>query len=346
MKRGFALLLCMLLCLTVCCALADDDWGKAVVDAPDGRLHLREEPSSSSESLGLYFTGTQVTCESDPDGDWVEVKIGRERGYMKGKYLKTGSRADKVAARFQEGRIDATNYARLRKGPSTEYQFICKMNDGDQVTVMGETDEHWYYVKYGREKGFVSGSLIRLGGAASSQTTAGKAEPAVPKTWKEAYLEWLERYAHEHQTYDLIYVNNDSVPELAVHSGAEAGGCQILTYGTAGLQVLQTQRLHFTYVKRGNLLCNSDGHMDSYYDYVYTIRDGRWQCIAKGLSWGYQGGFNEVLGRYICQNYQWNDRMVSIAEYLNALSQVYPSQQAIEPSFGYDWGEIMVLLEE
>ena len=131
-----------------------------------------------------------------------------------------------------------------------------------------------------------------------------------------------------------------------MHTGAEAGGCQILTYGTAGLQVLQTQRLHFTYVKRGNLLCNSDGHMDSYYDYVYTIRDGRWQCIAKGLSWGHQGGFNEVLGRYICQNYQWNDRMVSIAEYLNALSQVYPSQQEIEPLFGYDWGEIMVLLEE
>ena len=76
--------------------------------------------------MGLYFTGTQVTCKSDPDGDWVEVKIGRERGYMKGKYLKTGSRADKVSPRFQQGRIDATNYARLRKGPSTEYEFICR----------------------------------------------------------------------------------------------------------------------------------------------------------------------------------------------------------------------------
>ena len=348
MKKIMATLICMLLCLAGCCALADD-YGEAVVDAPSGKLHLREEPTSDSDSMGLYFTGTQVTCKSDPDGDWVEVKIGRERGYMKGKYLKTGSRADKVSPRFQQGRIDATNYARLRKGPSTEYQFICKMNDGDQVTVMGETDEHWYYVKYGREMGFVSSGLVRLGGSSSqssSQTSAVTVEPAAPRTWKKAYLEWLESHADVNQTYDLLYVNNDSIPELAVHTGAEAGGCQILTYGTAGLQVLQTQRLHFTYVKRGNLLCNSDGHMDSYYDYVYTIRDGRWQCIAKGLSWGYQGEFNEVLGRYICQNYQWNDRMVSIAEYLNALSQVYPSQQAIEPSFGYDWGEIMVLLEE
>lgn len=345
MKRGIVLLLCALMCLAACCALADD-YGKAVVDAPSGKLHLREKPTSDSDSMGLYFTGTQVTCESDPDDDWVEVKIGRERGYMKGKYLKTGSRADKVSSRFQQGRIDATNYARLRKGPSTEYQFICKMNDGDHVTVMGETDEHWYYVKYGKEKGFVSSSLVSLSGSSSSQASSSTMEPAAPKTWKKAYLEWLERYADDHQTYDLIYVNNDSIPELAVNSGAEAGGCQILTYGAAGLQVLQTQRLHFTYVKRGNLLCNSDGHMDSYYDYVYTIRDGRWQCIAKGLSWGYQGGFNEVLGRYICQNYQWNDQMVSIAEYLNALSQVYPSQQAVLPAFGYDWGAIMVLLEE
>ncbi len=344
MKRGMALLLCALVCLAACCALADD-YGKAVVDAPSGKLHLREEPMSDSDSMGLYFTGTQVTCESDPDGDWVEVKIGRERGYMKGKYLKTGSRADKVAARFQQGRIDATNYARLRKGPSTEYQFICKMNDGDHVTVMGETDEHWYYVKYGKEKGFVSASLVSLSGASSSQASTNTIEPAAPKIWKKAYLEWLERYADVNQTYDLLYVNNDSIPELAVHSGAEAGGCQILTYANGAVDVLQTQRLDFSYIKRGNKLNNSAGHMDNYYDIVYEIRNGKWTCIAHGEYYG-AGNWNEVLGRYICENYVWNGQQVSIAEYLNALSQVYPSQQAVQPAFGYDWSAIMVLLEE
>lgn len=340
--------LSLMLSLFACCALADD-WGLAVVDAPDGKLHLREEPTSSSSSMGLYFTGTEVECRSDPGKDWVEVQIGRERGYMKGKYLKRGSKADRVSSRFQTGTVDVANWARLRAGPSTEYQFICKINDGEKVTVMGETVEHWYYVKYGREEGFISANLVRLGGSSASSSVSAPLltpVPSAPKTWRKAYLEWLERHADEYQTYDLIYVNNDSIPELAVHSGAEAGGCQILTYGMAGLQVLQTRRLHFTYVKRGNLLCNSDGHMDSYFDDVYTIENGRWRLAASGTSWGYQGGFNETLGRYICQHYEWNGETVSIAEYLNALSSVYPSQQARLPAFDFAWEEIMVLLEE
>jgi len=346
MKRGIMVLLAALLCVVSCCAAADD-WGKAVVDAPSGKLHLREEPTSDSDSMGLYFTGTQVTCESDPDEDWVEVKIGRERGYMYSKYLKTGSRADRVSSRFQTGTVDVTNWARLRKGPSTEYEFICKINDGERVTVMGETDEHWYYVKYGKELGFISANLVNLGSSASSSAGAAASPTAAPvTTWRRAYRDWLGQNGDAYNTYGLIYVNDDDVPELAVNTGAEAGGCQILTYGAAGLQVLQTRRLHFTYIKRGNLLCNSDGHMDSYFDDVYAIRNGRWQCIASGEGYGYQGQFNEVLGRYVCQRYLFNGRSVTLAEYLTALSQAYPKSREAEPTYTYTHEDIMGLLRE
>ena len=351
MRKAIALLLAALLCLTACCALADDDWGKAVVDAPNGKLHLREEPTTKSDSLGLYFTGTQVTCKSDPDAAWVEVKIGRERGYMKGEYLKTGSRAERVTPRFLAGTVECTNYARLRKGPSTEYEFICKINDGRNVTIMGETDEHWYYVKYGSEKGFIAKNLVYTREEViDDDETEDDLEPdwtpVVRDTWRTAYRAWLQQNGEGYFSYDLIYVNDDTVPELVVSTGAEAGGCQILTYGAAGLQVLQTRRLHFTYVNHGNLLCNSDGHMDSYYDDVYTIENGRWRCIANGVSWGYYGDYSEVLGRYLCMNYQWNGQKVSIAEFLNALSQVYPSQRAEEPEFQYNYAEIILLLKE
>ena len=354
MKKGWTILRCVLLCMIACMALADD-YGKAVVDAPSGKLHLREEPTSKSESLGLYFTGTQVTCESDPDDEWVEVKIGRERGYMYGKYLRTGSRADRVSPEFLSGTVTATNYARLRKGPSTEYEFICKINNGKNVTVMGETDEHWYYVKYGKEKGFISKNLVYVRGEVDPEDDYAEAPSVVvtrplltPETvtWRSAYRNWLFKNGDAYNTYALIYVNDDDIPELAVNTGAEAGGCQILTYGGAGLQVLQTQRLHYTYVKRGNLLCNSDGHMDSYYDYVYTIRNGGWQCIAKGLSWGYQGEWSEVLGRYICKNYEWNGQPTTLAGYLVALSQVYPENRASEPEYAYTHEEIMNLLTQ
>jgi len=348
MKKGFGILLLALLCMIAGCALADD-WGKAVVDAPNGKLHLREEATSDSDSLGLYFTGTQVTCKSDPDGDWVEVKIGRERGYMKGKYLKTGSRADRVEPRFLAGTVEVTNYGRLRKGPSTEYEFICKINDGQNVTVMGETDEHWYYVQYGKEKGFISKNLVYVRGEvieAADDRDEYDDTPVQRETWRTAYRAWLEQNGDAYFAYDLIYVNDDAIPELVVSTGAEAGGCQILTYGAYGLQVLQTRRLYFTYVRRGNLLCNADGHMDSYYDDVYTIENGRWRCIASGLSWGYYGDYSEVLGRYLCRNYQWNGQAVSIAEYLNALSQVYPKSRAEEPALRYNVEDILSLLKE
>ena len=82
-KRICALLLAAALCICAACALADD-YGDAVIDAGNSnRLHLRAEPSTEAESLGLYFTGTEVECRSDPAKEWVEVKIGRVRGYMK-----------------------------------------------------------------------------------------------------------------------------------------------------------------------------------------------------------------------------------------------------------------------
>lgn len=349
MKKGFALLFAVLLWMIACCAMADSDWGKAIVDAPSGKLHLREEPSSSSDSLGLYFTGTQVNLESNPNRDWVEVEIGRERGYMKGRYLKTGAKADRVSPQFQAGTVSCTNYARLRKGPSTEYQFICKINDGQNVTIMGETDEHWYYVKYGKEKGFIAKNLVYTRENVTAPQEAWEEAVQTPvqrQTWRTAYSTWIKQNGEAYFKYDLIYVNDDDVPELVVSTGAEAGGCQILTYGEGALQVLQTRRLYFTYVRRGNLLCNADGHMDSYFDDVYTIENGRWRCIASGLSWGYYGEFSEVLGRYLCENYQWNGQSVSVAEYLNALSQIYPKTRAEEPALHYSHEELLRLLKE
>jgi len=350
MKKGMTLLIAALLCVIACCALADDDWGKAVVDAPSGKLHLRENPTSESDSLGLYFTGTQVTCESDPDQEWVEVKIGRERGYMYSKYLKTGSSADRVEPRFLAGTVNATNYARLRKGPSTEYQFICKINNGQNVTVMGETDEHWYYVKYGNEKGFISKNLVYTRGDATSSSapayTAAPVYTAAPAvSWRTAYRNWLSKNGDAYNTYGLIYVNDDDIPELAVNTGGEAGGCQILTYANGVVDVLQTSRLNFTYIKRGNRLNNSAGHMDSYYDIVYEIRNGKWMCIASGEYYGYKDGWNEILGRYICQNYVWNGQMTTLGEYMASLSRVYNEMQAQDAHFVYTHEDMMNLLK-
>ncbi len=351
-KRIWVLLLAAVMGMLSACALADS-FGTAVIDGGNSnRVHLREAPSTEAKSLGLYFTGTQVECKSDPRGEWVEVKIGRERGYMKSKYLKTGAAADCVTPRFRRGTVTANKYGRLRKGPSTEYQFICNLNSGTDVTVMGETDEHWYYVKAGKETGFISSGLVYVGDeiwsqpvSASTPVPARTSVPASTPAWKTAYRDWIVRNGSANDRYALLYVNRDSVPELAVDTGSEAGGCQILTYHQGRTGVLQTRRRGFTYVPRGGTLCNSDGSMDFYYDDVYIIENGTWKRTAYGEYYGYKDGWSEEQGRYICQTYVFNGKRTTMEGYMQALRQAYPLSVAQQPAFAYSYAEILRTLE-
>ncbi len=353
MKKGIAVLLALLLCMLACCALADD-LGEAVIDGRNGyKVHLREEPSTDSASLGLFFTGTTVSLRAEPDDGWVKVKIGRERGYIKEEYLKTGAAAERVTPRFWSGTVSATKYARMRKDPSTEYQFIRNVNDGENLTIMGETDEGWYYVLYKGDKGFISKNLIYTRGSAGGVVNDAKDDyvytpvvtPAPVKTWKTAYREYVLANYQELMTYALIYVDADSVPELVIHTGAEAGGCQILTWHNGIMDVLQTRRLNFTYRQQENLLCNSDGHMGYYYDAVYEIRNGQWMMLAYG-SYDNPEGWDEVQQRYVCNNYTFNGNALSEADYLRALDRVYPRSGARQANNRVDLPGIITLLRE
>lgn len=350
MKKRMAIVLMFVFCLFALSALADD-LGVAVVCAPSGRLHLREEPSSESASLGLFFTGTEVVYRSSPYETWVEVKIGSETGYMYGDYLRWGAEADRVRPAWQTGTVSATNWARLRSGASTDYEFLCKVNNGATVTVMGETANKWYYVQYRGETGFISANLVNLHAAAPQQPSYQPSQiqrPQQPtvtaKSWREAYRAWLLQNGDAYHAYSLIFVNNDNVPELAVSTGAEAGGCQILTFAGGRIDVLQTRRLNFSYIKKGNLLLNSDGHMDSYFDDVYRIENGRWRSVASGESYGYTSTWSDVLGRFVCRNYSWNGQNTTMERYMSALAQVYDEGRSSYAPFDYSYEEIMALL--
>lgn len=164
MKRICAAVLTLLLCMGACSALAAK-YGEAVIDGRNAaRVHLRERATVKSDSMGLFYTGTQVDCLSDPDGEWVHVRIGVEEGYMMGKYLRTGSRADSVVPVGPTGYVDVKNYIRLRRGPSTEYQMLAALQAGTEVVILGETDNNWYYVDVDGEDGYVSAKLITLHG--------------------------------------------------------------------------------------------------------------------------------------------------------------------------------------
>lgn len=165
---------------------------------------------------------------------------------------------------------------------------------------------------------------------------AGKKEPETAG-WKQAYIDYLRQDTTHWRGYDLIYVNDDTIPELVEIGDSEAAGCGIVTYADGAVDEVQLSRLNFTYIERGNLLCNSEGIMDHYYDLVYSIIDGRLSQTAAGY-YGIKDSSDMELDEngfaVFHYHYEWNGSVVTEDEYNQALAAVYDSAQA-KP--GYDW---------
>lgn len=175
----------------------------------------------------------------------------------------------------------------------------------------------------------------------TSKTDGSKADASETDfSWKQAYIEYIQssEEAGQWDGYALIYVEADEIPEIAEVGSSEAIGCKILNYADGKVKETQLSRLNFTYIEKENLLCNSDGNMDFYYDLVYSIVDGNMTLIASGY---YGAEDNSKLefdeqGEIIYQ-YRWNDVLMEKEEYEQAFHAVYDSTKAVQ---GYNWEEL------
>ena len=165
----------------------------------------------------------------------------------------------------------------------------------------------------------------------------GDAVSAGPE-WKQAYIDYImELDGEQWQGYNLIYIDNDDIPELVMIGNSEAVGCSIAGYAQGQVRESRLDRLGFSYIEKENLLCNSDGNMDSYYDIVYRLEDGRLVQAAAGY---YGAGDNSKVQYDENQNpvyqYQWNGVVMTKEEYDKALNAVYDTSRA---RGGYTWGQ-------
>lgn len=133
----------------------------ATIDGGDAdRVHLRAQPSIQSESLGLYFTGTELSCEYDPTQEWTKVVIGAQEGYIKSEYLRWGDDKKNVQPRQPKGTIKANDWINMRSAPSEKAQIETKLYEGDTVSILGETSERWSYVKLGNSNGYIMSKFL------------------------------------------------------------------------------------------------------------------------------------------------------------------------------------------
>lgn len=169
-----------------------------------------------------------------------------------------------------------------------------------------------------------------------------KAELGIPEkqtteaSWQTAYVDYLNNASDvdDQEGYTLIDIDGDAVPELVEVGRSEASGVRIINYADGEVHVNDLNRLYFSYIKGKNLLCNSDGLMDSYYDSVYSIVDGELTLVAQG-----HYGVEEDTDAQLDANgtpdyvYSWNGEDVSKEKYQEEFQTTYDSSNAVD---GYD----------
>ena len=182
--RVFALCAAVWLCFGVARAQASGHITATINGLDADRVHLRAEPSTEAQSLGLYFTGTPVLCESDPSREWTKVTIGAESGYVMSRYLTTSGQIDPrqplgyVASNKGETRVWPT--------PSAQDEAIGPLYAGEEVIILGETATNWLYVKVRDVLGYAPSTFITQSGRTAPGLSGPAAGLSVPDALRRA----------------------------------------------------------------------------------------------------------------------------------------------------------------
>lgn len=156
---------------------------------------------------------------------------------------------------------------------------------------------------------------------------------------KTEVLPAYEKYLYENpmstseKPYSLIFMNDDTIPEVVIQGDCEATGNMICTYIDNEVVSMYTSRLMFSFLEKQNLLNNCGGIMGSYYDRIFSIKDRAFECVYSGEwmeSYDYDEGhvITDENGNVLYE-YLWGGQQVSSDEYNNSLAQVYDDDKAI-----------------
>ena len=175
-----------------------------------------------------------------------------------------------------------------------------------------------------------------LNGQATAEESGDTQEtPDVSSEWKQAYIDYINSHG-QFEISKLVNINNDEIPELYINFGTTASGDVLCSYAEGTVIEQPMYNYGFSYIEEQNLFRDLGGHMDVYYDKIYTIQDGQFALLYSG-DYGAEDNSNVQLDEsgMPIYNYYWNGTQVSSQEeYMTLLNQVYNTEQAITPYDG------------
>lgn len=127
------------------------------------QLNVREGPGIHFQKIGDVFKGDTFKI-LQKENDWVEIELEEGTGWVSTEYItihedNSETEVFKVPEKGKQTLTIPLDRVHLRSGPSIEYDINFFVNQGDEVTIISESDE-WYEIKYDDHVGFLFKRLV------------------------------------------------------------------------------------------------------------------------------------------------------------------------------------------
>ena len=157
--------------------------------------------------------------------------------------------------------------------------------------------------------------------------------------WKTAYLNFLEQEKDSHNSYTLVYIDGDDIPELYLSGVAEAIGDSICTYKNGAVIEQQLNRIGGGwYIEKSGKVINQNGNMGHIYTHIYKLNKDGFALTFEALSVERV----EVLENddyKLHYEYSIEDKTVNESEYNSAIEAAFDFKNAVrlnENEVNYD----------
>lgn len=172
-----------------------------------------------------------------------------------------------------------------------------------------------------------------------------------PGAWTQVYRDFIiqDRMNADYSDdwkwvgYELVYLDDDTIPELWITYSSSAEGCRIVSYrdGKLTQKLLSLGTLY--YEEYGNMFHHSCGHMGLYFDTIYKLDhdNGKLVTVAEGRN---ETTINEDGSQnYNVMNYFWNETQVSGEVYAQNIESFVSADTAKETSYDDQYSYVEIL---
>ena len=291
MKKLLAFLMILLLWIP---AVKAEDSIRWIDGGNADRVHLRSEPSTASDSLGLYFTGTGVSLIDEMD-DWARVMIGDVKGYIMADFLSQSQPV--LMAPWQMVDNPSSTWVNLRERPSMSADILSFPDNGITVRVLGETADGWSYVVCEGIEGYMRTELlspVKMRTTLLAKGSQGYIHRCIAPNGQELYF---NAYAEE-PVIEFKDVNFDGMDDLVIITGrwAKCDTALFYVYDPAEGYVLVRETIkdeglmnyarYPEYGLVGASIANGNAGL-CYEEWLYRWEDNDLECIRRAYSDNY-----------------------------------------------------------